>query len=257
MSIPDINIRGVNIGVREIPTVIQSIPDVPVAIPLTPPITQQIGTPIMQVPGCVEAREQNNRKLSDDDPKGNIVLCDGSMPSYKPIEYNPNDLTITRPPVVPPKLNQDEQRESDKTDALEAVRRAAQINTAVVADQTTTKDNNGNAQIDQQQRQVIEQPVTPNEGFAEKYLPSVQAVTTTASIAVVATTSALLAKPLADLILKLVKPTVKKVILKIQKMRGKEVRRESVRERILSQRDRNRSVQELKKTIGELKRGLK
>lgn len=252
MSIPDINIRNVNIGVREIPTVIQSIPNVPVAIPLTPPITQQIGTPIMQVPGCVEAREQNNRKLSEDDPKGNIVLCDGTMPSYKPIEYNPNDLTIRRTQVVPPKLDQ-ERNEESKADALDAVRRATQINTAVVSEQSSPQQTN-QPEVVQQQRQIIEQPVTNNEGFAEKYLPSAQAVTTTASIAVVATTSALLAKPMADLILKLVKPTVKKIILKIQKMRGKEIKRESVRERILSQRDRNRAVQEIKRTLSGLKK---
>ena len=46
-------------------------------------------------------------------------------------------------------------------------------------------------------------------------------ITVTASIAVVATTSALLAKPLADLLLKVVKPTVKKVVKKIAALRGK------------------------------------
>ena len=46
-------------------------------------------------------------------------------------------------------------------------------------------------------------------------------VATTGGIAVVATTSALLAKPLADLLLKVVKPAVKKAIGKIQKMLGK------------------------------------
>ena len=44
-------------------------------------------------------------------------------------------------------------------------------------------------------------------------------VTTTASIAVVATTSALLAKPLVDLLLKAVKPAVKKVMKKIAAIR--------------------------------------
>ena len=49
-------------------------------------------------------------------------------------------------------------------------------------------------------------------GFAEQYLPSIPIVSTTATIAVVATSSALLAKPLADLLLKVIKPLVKKVI---------------------------------------------
>ncbi len=55
----------------------------------------------------------------------------------------------------------------------------------------------------------------------EQYLPSAQVATTTATIAVVATSSALLAKPLADLLLKVVKPVVKQVMTKVQKILGK------------------------------------
>ena len=57
--------------------------------------------------------------------------------------------------------------------------------------------------------------------FAEQYLPSPAVVTTTAVIATVATSSALLAKPLADLLLKVVKPLVKKVIGKVNSILGK------------------------------------
>ena len=57
--------------------------------------------------------------------------------------------------------------------------------------------------------------------FVDQYLPSAGVVTTTAGIAAVATTSALLAKPLADLLLKVIKPVVKKVLGKIQTMMGK------------------------------------
>ena len=77
-------------------------------------------------------------------------------------------------------------------------------------------------------------------------IPNPGVVTTTASIAVVATTSALLAKPLADLLLKVVKPTVKKVIKKIAAIRGKSVKNESVRERQGQQRQRNKAIRVLK-----------
>ena len=62
-------------------------------------------------------------------------------------------------------------------------------------------------------------------------IPTAGSITTTGGIAVVATTSALLAKPLADLVLKAVKPTVKKVIKKIAAIRGKKTPVESVRDR--------------------------
>ena len=77
-------------------------------------------------------------------------------------------------------------------------------------------------------------------------IPNPGVVTTTASIAVVATTSALLAKPLADLLLKVVKPTVKKVIKKIAAIRGKVLKVESLRERRHQQRQRNKAIRVLK-----------
>ena len=77
-------------------------------------------------------------------------------------------------------------------------------------------------------------------------IPNAGMVTTTASIAVVATTSALLAKPVADLLLKVVKPTVKKVLKKIASLRGKKSQVESVAERRDQQRIRNKAIRILK-----------
>ena len=62
----------------------------------------------------------------------------------------------------------------------------------------------------------------------------------------VATTSALLAKPLADLLLKVVKPTIKKVIKKIAAIRGKKVKVESVRDRRDEQRQRSAAIRALR-----------
>ena len=83
---------------------------------------------------------------------------------------------------------------------------------------------------------TTEEPEIP---WTEEYLPPLGTVTTTASIALIATTSALLAKPLADLLLKLVKPTVKKVVKKIAKIRGKKEVVLSLRERRLEQSEVN------------------
>ncbi len=77
-------------------------------------------------------------------------------------------------------------------------------------------------------------------------IPNAGAVTATASIAVVATSSALLAKPLSDLLLRVVKPTVKKVMKKIATLRGKKIPVQSTSERLAEQRQRNRAVKELR-----------
>ena len=34
----------------------------PTAIPIYPPVTSQVGTPIVNIPGCVEAHEQQDAK---------------------------------------------------------------------------------------------------------------------------------------------------------------------------------------------------
>ena len=77
-------------------------------------------------------------------------------------------------------------------------------------------------------------------------VPNAGAVTATASIAVVATTSALLAKPLADLLLKVVKPVVKKVLKKVATLRGKKIPVQSRAERLAEQRQRNEAVKKLR-----------
>ena len=58
-------------------------------------------------------------------------------------------------------------------------------------------------------------------GIVEAYLPSAAVATTTASIAAVAGASALLAKPLADLLLRVFKPAIKQVLTKVNKALGK------------------------------------
>ena len=68
------------------------------------------------------------------------------------------------------------------------------------------------------------------------YLPAPGLVTSTAVVATVATTSAIIAKPLGDYLLKAVKPIVKKTVKTIKEKLGKKVPLESVLERRKYQR---------------------
>ena len=63
--------------------------------------------------------------------------------------------------------------------------------------------------------------------LAEQYLPSAQVASTTAVIATVAGASALLAKPLADLILRVFRPAIKQGLTKANAMLGKTTYRPS------------------------------
>ena len=96
MDIPEIKIKGGEIDIIQIPFTPDYLLEPPQAIQIGPPITSQIGVPIVDVPGCVEAHEvDENNMLESDDPKGVKVYCDGEAPSFNPINYNSDDLEFT------------------------------------------------------------------------------------------------------------------------------------------------------------------
>ena len=239
----------------------------PTVIPPTVPVTEIIGSPVVNMPGCVKVHKENvkqrsrNKMLVDDDPKGNTVLCDAGAPYYQPADYDSRELmwqslnpdseeapegvnTGDPPPapdIDPPSPPETPAQTSGKVDCPPPnARRIGDLNQAGT-EKVTGYKLTPDGKICETQWEVL--------SFTEQYLPSVPVVSTTATIAVVATSSALLAKPLADLLLKVVKPVVKKVLAKVNKIRGKKEKVLSQRERILAQRDRNRALMELRKAL--------
>ena len=88
-------------------------------------------------------------------------------------------------------------------------------------------------------------------------LPSGGQVVQVGGVAVVATASALLAKPLADILLKAVKPTIKKVMKKIAAIRKKPIPVQSVGDRRAEQRQMNHAVRELRSVFPRRKKKRK
>ena len=93
-------IRPSNIGIRYISDARVWTIQPPKSVPITVPVTMQVGTPIVNMPGCVKVHKENaknpknrNKMLVDDDPKGNTVLCDAGAPYYEPADYDYRDLT--------------------------------------------------------------------------------------------------------------------------------------------------------------------
>ena len=246
LNVPNVGIRGVrDVNVRMSSLRKLDIPETYVwtdrasdAIPPDVPVTVLIGKPIVDMPGCVTVHKENlkqrskNKMLVDDDPKGNTTLCDSGMPSFQAIDYQHNQLTWTT--VVPEEPEREPQENqpppepditapsTDIPPTPETVteKECPGPNDLRVGDYATS----GNEKVvghewNNDQTKCI--TLWEDVGFVEKYLPSPQIVTTTATIAVVATSSALLAKPLADLLLKVIKPLVKKVSAKVKKALGK------------------------------------
>ena len=216
----------------------------PNATQLEPPVVVNVGTPIVNIAGCVEVHKENartrnrNKQLVDNDPKGNTVLCDSGAPNFIPPNYQADRLTwktfygeapeakgidtkppppTTPPPSPEPPSTPAETAEDPPCPGPVAPR------IGDVAQNQKEKVSGFELQRDPRNPDGEKICVTLYEdiGTVEAFLPAPQLITTTAVIATVATGSALLAKPLADLLLKVVKPAVKKAIGAIQKKLGK------------------------------------
>ena len=257
MPIPDIrlnNIRIREIGIPELPKWMTSEP--PQALPIYPPVTSEIGTPIVNIPGCVEAHKENDKNvgLKEEDPEGVMTLCDAGTPSFSPIEYDPNKLEYTTeapepPPIKPPKAPESPQTKTPEvpkktTPKVDCPTREQQLKNPVGKILEGNKKIVGYEVVGKECLMVTENLTIPDQIVGN--IPNAGAVTATASIAVVATTSALLAKPLADLLLKVVKPAVKKVLKKVATLRGKKIPVQSRGERLAEQRQRNQAVKALR-----------
>ena len=250
MEIPEIT--GVNINIKDISIdPISTYRYTPPSIPAAPPVTVNIGTPIVDMPGCVEAHEVNeedNFKINEDDPKGVKVFCDGQMPSFNPMDYNKDKLKFEYeqpvPVVRPPEKPEIGDTDVEKPEVPKCPTRELQIKFPVGKVLEGNEKIIGYEQVGKECLVVKETLSIPDQVLYNT--PNAGKVTATASIAVIATTSALLAKPLADLLLKVVKPTVKKVMKKVAAIRGKALPVESLRERRDQQRQRNKAIRVLK-----------
>ena len=250
MPIPDVNIRNVEVRDVRIPSWMTNQPRIPSA----PPVTVQVGVPVIDIPGCVEAHIENkkgtNDELVNDDPKGARVFCDGNMPSFDPIDYNPDELDITRPPPEPPVVRPPEVPAPEiPKDVTPKVEEEEEIecpppNAPRIGDVAQNqKERVSGFELQNGVCVTLYEDIP----WQAQYLPAPQVAATTGAIAVVATSSALLAKPLADLLLKVFKPVIKKVITKISKIRGKKVKIESLRERRDLQRERSQAIRTLRR----------
>ena len=287
LDIPDITVNGTGIplignnviGIRS--TYVSDIRNVnirdtrdwlvnpPQAVPVAVPVTVLAGTPIVNMPGCVTVHKENakrdpstNKNLVNDDPKGQTTLCDAGMPYYQPPDYDYRELfwqTINTEPE-----DTDEGIDTDDPQPLDTPSAPSAPDTSQPTGEIECPPPNARRIGDRNQKgdeQVKEYKLTPDGKIcetiwepipaAEQYLPSVGVVTTPATIATVATASALFAKPLADLLLKVVKPVVKKVIGKIQKLLGKkEDRRPNLTERMTEKYREKKGLPPLKKKKG-------
>ena len=107
MTVPTIGIREVYVPTVYVPNWLNSTPNVD---HLVPPVVLNIGNPIINMPGCVKAHQDNqmhrsglpkDKNLVDQDPDKAMIVCDATIPYFDAMNYEPEQLIITRPAQVP------------------------------------------------------------------------------------------------------------------------------------------------------------
>ena len=178
-----------------------------------------ISKPIVDIPGCVRVHRNNLTSLidSDKDEYGTYTECGNfSIPSFEPLQYNPNEFVYTQsetpqnqeqefvqPTVEPPKY----EPKKDKDDPL------------FIACPGSKDQRVGDYRNEFKLERVIghkrsedgNECITLYEDvkFIEQYIPNPPQLISTAAIATVAATTPLL--------LNIVKPLVKNIIKKLSK----------------------------------------
>ena len=226
MSIPTIEIEEVSVQEVYVPNWIQQQPTVDY---LVPPVILNIGNPIVNMPGCVKSHRDNqyhksglpvDKNLVEQDPDKAMIFCDAEVPSYDAMNYEPEQLIIVReapvpnvpPPETPPTpdvpntgdLSSDEEVPCPGPGQLR------------VGDVTQSGDERviGHQLIDNGKTcETLYEPTT----IVEKFLPPVNQASTVTALAVVATAGA----AATPLLIRIIRPVIKKIWTTIQKKIGK------------------------------------
>ena len=227
-------ISEVNVRVEETPSWVTTPPAVPDTYV---PVTIRLGFPIVNMPGCVEAHPDNktqigpnglplDRNLVNDDEAGVKILCpDGQFPSYNPINFEPEQVIPTvaaSPPPVAPPPPEIPDTGNIVTDEETPCPGPSQLR---VGDVTQSGDERVVGHRLLEDGKTCETLYEPTS-VVEKYLPPLNQASTVTALAIVATAGA----AATPLLIRIIKPVVKKIWAKIQKKLGKEVKRPTLAE---------------------------
>ena len=219
-----------------------------------PPITTQIGFPIVDLPGCVTMHKDNQDKVTrmpfdhdlvNQDEKGSTTLCPhGEYPTYDAMEYTPEQLIITKetppppvaPPPTPPEFTPDAIPDAETEVACPG---PGQLRVGDLTQAGDEKVTGHELSADGKTCVTLYEDTTP----VEKFLPSVNQSTTTVAIAVLATAGA----AATPLLLRIIKPIIKKITDTVKKKLGKDVK-------IPSMSDKKTDAYRAKKGLPPLKR---
>ena len=211
-----IGVQNINIPSIEAPNIYNYVPHTQVY-----PFILNIGSPVVNMPGCVKyhpdsAKNRETPNLKEDDSNGTRVLCDATYPTYDAMDYTPEDLLIYRetpPPKVEPPPEVEPPPLPDTGDIPTGEIECPGPAQLRVGDLTQSGDERVvGHELQGTTCVTLYEPTTA----VEKFLPSANQATTTVAIAVIATAGA----AATPLLLRLIKPIIKKLTTTVQKKLG-------------------------------------
>ena len=251
-DIPDIQVNPINVP-YVVPRAIYRAPEIPVA----PPVTVNLGFPVVDMPGCVEWHPDDKRagNLPIEDESGVRTLCpNGQYPSYDAMDYTPENLIITEQ-VAPPPFKETETPppptpETDIPDIPNEKKEDVEC--------PGPKDQRiGDLRNAQGKEKVIGHEIRNGECITlyeettvvDKYVPTPAQVVNTAQIALVAATMPLL--------IAAVKPAVAQLVKRIPKLLGRKSEEQlSTSQKMARQRSSNQEAKK-KNQMGQVKKRKK
>ena len=220
-----------NVVVPRIGTNDQWLNQIPYIPNNDPPVTLQIGFPIVEIPGCVKMHKDNQDKVTrmpfdydlvNQDEDGVTTLCPhGEYPTYDAMDYQPENLLVTQetpppavqPPPTPPEFTPDAIPEAKQEDI--ACPGPGQLRVGDVTQSGDERVTGHELSEDGKTCVTLYEATTA----VEKFIPSANQATNTLAIAVIATAGA----TATPIILRIVRPILKKLWDTIQKKLGRKV----------------------------------
>jgi len=195
---------------------------------LVPPVVLNIGNPIVNIPGCVKMHRDNqyhnnglpiDRNLVENDPDQAMILCDAEVPSYDAMNFEPEQVVPTAPAPPPPVAPPAPEIPPTGDLGVETETPCPGPSQLRVGDVTQSGDERviGHRLLeDGKTCETLYEPTTA----VEKFLPPVNQAATVTALAVVATAGA----AATPLLIRVIRPVIKKLWTIVQKKLGKDVR---------------------------------
>jgi len=257
-KISEIGVEGIGV-----PAISAGQPIPPPVLPTAPPVTAT-QLPIIDMPGCVRARISSGAGVEtfQEDPRGTLTLCTGTVPVYEAPDYRPRDFEFVKPPEVPikkPGASSPAQKSAPQTPSvkpdLPSLPTDPPCPPLIGAKEIGTFNKLGTQILTGYELKNGECVKTwaslPVPQVLNNYLPDAGPTTSIALTAAFATTVAIFAKPIASILQKLAKPLTKKVVKKINQKLGRKVKLESLKERRAAQHHRNSAIRDLRRALGK------